>query len=428
MHAVIAVLGAALPAQAYADSPTVTVDFARRVAPVNAIGLMHGALPSAHEDVRAECARRAALIKPGIWRGVQRDWSFSMEDVSASGATPVIQLSALWGLPGHWPSPWPHENPAAWEAWVRRKAEGIGRWVRTGPVWVDIWNEPDSRKYWPVGTDPKLEHWMETWATAERAIRDVLGDRARIVGPSTLGRQSLWTARLVRYCSSHGCRLDGVAWHSLGTARTMRGLGAALRKARRRAKIDPEWRRVLGPAPRFFVTEYNPFSRRHDPGALLAYWSQLEAGGADGAAMSVWTHSGADVDGLLDGLLDTSCRPRATWWAARAYADGNAARVRAEASDPLRPALATASGTNGRPEILIGSYSHPGARVRLRVTGLHRREYTASAAVFWPVRAPWAGHVTPPHWTAAGRLRVRRGVAETVVRVPGGAMVSVLLR
>ena len=320
---------------------------------------------------------------------------------------------------------------------MRNKAEGIGRWVPSGPVWIDIWNEADSRKYWPVDSDPRLEQWMHAFAVAERGIREVLGSRARIAGPSTLGRQSLWTARLISYCAANGCRLDGVAWHSLGSRKTMEGLGAALRRARLRAREDSSWRRVLGPSPKFFVTEYNPFSRRHDPGALLAYWAQLEAGGVDGAAMSVWTHSGAQVDGLLDALLDSACRPRSIWWASFAYASGNAGRVRTVSSDPLRPALATRAGSNGRPEVLVGSYAlplllvgsyaHPGARIRLRLRGLHRRAYSVAVASYWPARAPWAGHESPPRWVRSGWIRPHRGVAETIVRVPGGGMVSLLL-
>ena len=389
---------------------------------------MHGGLPLLSGKLHETASRRAALLKPGIWRGVVRDWSFDMSDVNRSGAAPIIQLGALWGLPGRWPAVWPQDDLSAWNMWVRRKAAGVARWVPRGPVWVDIWNEPDIAAYWPVERDPQLKGWMSAFAVAEHAVRDVIGSRARVIGPSTQGNSNLWTGRLVAYCATHSCRLDAVAWHSLGGPISMSGLGAALRKARARASKDQQWRKVLGPHPKFFVTEYNPYANRFSPGAMLAYWAQIEAGKADAAALSVWTHNGPAADGLLDGLLDSAVRPRSTWWAARAYAVGRASRVIARSSDPLVPAIASSRGAHGSREVLVGAWGPRVQRVSVVMKGISRRAHLkAKVAVFREVKAPWNGTLSAPSATPLKVWRRADGAVVATVVVPAGAAASVIL-
>jgi hypothetical protein len=269
---------------------------------------------------------------------------------------------------------------------------------------------------------------MSAFAVAEHAVRDVIGSRARVIGPSTQGNSNLWTGRLVAYCATHSCRLDAVAWHSLGGPISMSGLGAALRKARARASKDQQWRKVLGPHPKFFVTEYNPYANRFSPGAMLAYWAQIEAGKADAAALSVWTHNGPAADGLLDGLLDSAVRPRSTWWAARAYAVGRASRVIARSSDPLVPAIASSRGAHGSREVLVGAWGPRVQRVSVVMKGISRRAHLkAKVAVFREVKAPWNGTLSAPSATPLKVWRRADGAVVATVVVPAGAAATVIL-
>ena len=350
-----------------------------------------------------------------------------MKDVKTSGATPVIQLSDLWGLPGRWPSVWPDQDLAAWDRWVRIRAAEIAKWVPTGPLWVDVWNEPDSAAYWPVARDPTLEGWMNAFAVAEHALRAVIGPRARIMGPSTVGQSSYWTSTLIDYCSSHGCKIDAIAWHSLSGSNSMSGLGPALLAARARSLSDPHWRLVLGSNSSAFVPEYNPYEQRFSPGAMLAYWAQLEYGHADGAALSVWTRGGSTADGVLDSLLDLHGHPRSTWWASRAYALGRTSRVKASSSSPLTPVLASEKGSLHRREILIGDFSRGPQTVSVSIGGLKGSRQKFKLATYHPVGSPWLGHVSPPNWYSIKSAAIVRGTATVWIQVLRGGMVSLVL-
>lgn len=405
----------------------VKVDFAHPQKAGNALGFMHGALARLAPTLAARYSARAEQLRPGVWRGVPRAWSLDLPSVVGSGARPIIVLSDLWGLPGHWPTISPLDDPSRYEAWVHRQARALGAQMPTGLIWVDVWNEPDTGKFWPVADDPHLHGYMETFLLAERALRSELGSRVRVIGPSTSKNPSLWTGRLIGFCARRGCRIDAVAWHVCGGGKkTMGGLAASLRRARRKAKADRIWHRVLRPGAQFLIAEYTPPAQRRVPGALLAYWAQIEAGGADNAALATWDH-GRPQDGLLDALLDLDGRPRATWWAARAYAIGRVGRVRTSSSSPEWPALATRRGTDGLREILLGSWGSSAGRVRVRVAGLPNGRYLMRVGVMYPVGSSWTGTDVRPIQHRAGAVRVVHGQVTLSIRVPKGAVLSVQL-
>ncbi|MCX6387391.1 MAG: hypothetical protein NTX07_01515, partial [Solirubrobacterales bacterium] len=357
-----------------AVNPAVAVDFARSSHVGNALGFMHGGESESLllSDVARRFRARAQQLQPGIWRGVPQQWSLNLSGVTASGAQPIVQLGDMWGLPGHWPKTWPYEDLSAYSAWVKAKAAQLARQFPTGAIWVDVWNEPDTAKFWPTWKDPKLAGYMRTFLEAEHVLRNELGSRVKLIGPSTSGHATLWTGRLLSYCAAHGCRVDAVAWHVChGGPKMMSGLGSALKRARAKASEDPVWRRALSSRPKFIVTEYTPIGQRSKPGALMAYWSQLESGGAGGAAFATW-RTGASQDGLLDSLLDIDGRPRTTWWAAKAYSSGRQSRVSASTSSPLWPVLASKTDASGAKQVMLGSWGPEFGHVRLSLSGLPR--------------------------------------------------------
>jgi hypothetical protein len=402
----------------------IKVDFKKRVHVGNAVGFMHGGLERLSSAVRARAELRAAQLSPGIWRGVPQSWSMNPGTVMRVGAEPVIQLGDLWGLPGHWPQVWPDQDLTAYSNWVEAKASMIKQWFPTGTVSVDVWNEPDTVRFWPIGRDPNLIGYFAAFRTAEQALRKVLGTRVRIIGPSTASRASAWTSRLVNYCAANGCKLDGIAWHAnfQGTG-LMGGLDSSMQWIRRKAGSDPKWRRVVRQPVQFLVTEYVSAGKRTDPGSLLAYWSQIEKGGGGRAAFSVWKE-GDESDGVLDSLLDAEGHPRSGWWAARAYTVGRAARVLTASSSSLWPALASRKGLSGRREVLLGAWGSRGAWVQVRLSGLPRGTLRLGLATFARPVSPWKGIPLGPTWRRARPIRSTAGTSIRRVWVPGDSVVA----
>jgi len=401
----------------------INVDFKKRVKVGNAVGFMHGGLDRLSSAVRARAEIRAAQLSPGIWRGVPQTWSMNPDTVARVGAEPVIQLGDLWGLPGHWPKVWPDQDLAAYSEWVETKALMIKQWFPTGTVSVDVWNEPDTARFWPVSRDPNLMGYFAAFRTAEHALRKVLGSRVRIIGPSTASRASAWTGRLVNYCAANGCKLDAIAWHANfnGTG-LMDGLDSSMQRIRRKAGTDRTWKRVVRQPVRFLVTEYVSAGKRTDPGSLLAYWSQIERGGGGQAAFSVW-REGDESDGVLDSLLDSDGQPRSGWWAARAYTIGRRSRVSTSSSSALWPALAARRGLSGKREVLLGSWGSRGAWVQVRLSGLPKGNLGLRLAAIKAPLSPWKGSAQGPSWRIARPIRSRGGIYLRRVWVPGDSVV-----
>ena len=420
-------LSLALPGAASAADPWVSVDFSRPQYVSNAMGFTHGGVLRLSPPLQQKFRARASLLRPGIWRGVPQLWSLDPHTVRAARAQPVIQLGDIWGLPGNWPPVWPYQNLISYSTWVTQRAKNIKAWFPTGTVWVDVWNEPDTPRFWPTAKDPNLTGYMHAFLTAEQALRRELGTRVRVIGPSTASRASAWTGRLVSFCAAHGCRLDGIAWHVNGGGPTaMAGLGHAMGRIRRMVSTDPHWRHVVRTPTTFLVTEYLPAGKRHSPGAVMSYWAQMEHGTSSRGALAVWT-SGDARDGILDSLLDDAGRPRSTWWASRFYAIGRTERVRSVSSNALSPGLATHRGSLGGWEVLLGSWGAPGRWVELRLHRLPSRPLRLRIAVMREVRSPWKGSEKHPYWRDARPIRAVHWAAVRRVYVPAGSVVAVAI-
>ncbi len=88
---------------------------------------------------------------------------------------------------------------------VRARYDGRGRFY-----W-DIWNETYFEIFW----DGTREQFFETFAIAERILREELGADARIIGPSTSTWRLDWIQGRADFCLQRGCRFDAVSWHDL---------------------------------------------------------------------------------------------------------------------------------------------------------------------------------------------------------------------
>jgi xylan 1,4-beta-xylosidase len=396
---------------AASTSVLVSVDWARPMRARSAVGLLHGM------DERDPPDRLIRRLAPRTWRA-DLD-SAPYDRASAFGARYIFVLSDRWGYPGaNWYGrrpPW--EDFAAWTDFVRAQARANrGRRL----VW-DIWNEPDQPYFWN-GTQAQFH---QTYRIAYEAIRQELGQRATIAGPSVSAFRWSWLVGLLDYCREADCEVNALSWHELAGGRpALRSIPNHLRRARRALARNPAYV-VLG-LRELHVNEAVGLGDALYPGEQLAYLAFLERGGADAAARACWPDpSGTDncLGHTLDGLLDSpSLRPRGAWWATAWYARGVASRVAASSTSPAVIALAAArSSTSGHAEILIGSFDpdanapvavHVGLR-GLRSLPFLRRADRAAVASF---RIASAGEEpVSPHALPARSLSLRHGAASLTI-------------
>jgi hypothetical protein len=322
------------PASAPAAAPQAglaaqaSVDFGRPEAAHSLVGFLHGL------DDRQPDDRLVVPLHPTLWRGSLASAPYSR--AIGFGARYMFVVSDLWGYPGAgWygrRAPW--EDWDAWSAFVR----DLARRNRDRDMVWDVWNEPDVPYFW-TGTQAQ---YHELYRRAFVAIRQELGARATIAGPSVGAFRWDWLVGLLEYCRSADCSVDALSWHELPGGRGVAAIAEHLRRARTGLLANPAYL-PLG-VRELYIGEYVGEGDALWPGEVLGYLAQLERGGASEAAHACWHDpSGADTctEQTLDGLLDgATMRPRAPWWALRWYARGTRSRVRSRSADPALAVLA----------------------------------------------------------------------------------------
>ncbi len=428
--AVALAMAGAAPAGAAVAPPALTaltsVDFARPVATHSLVGFLHGL------DDLQPADRLVVPLHPTLWRGSIDSAPFVR--AVGFGARYMLVVSDLWGYPGAgWygrQAPW--EDWDAWSAFVRDLARRYGD---HDMVW-DIWNEPDVPYFW-TGTEAQ---YHELYRRAYVAIRQELGARATIAGPSVSAFRWDWLVGLLDYCRGADCAVDALSWHELPGGRGVAAIADHLRRARAGLLGNPAY--VPLGVRGLYIGEYVGEGDALWPGEVLGYLAQLESGGASEAAHACWHDpSGADTctQHTLDGLLDgATMRPRAPWWAMRWYARGTDSRVRSRSTDPALAVMAARrpGGSDWRhAEILLGYLdTHdrplpPRTDVLLAVRGLSQLKFMRGATVphltAYRVRSSGQAPVTPVAVRAPVVVRARRG--ELVLRVRGLRLHDALL-
>lgn len=315
--------------------------------PLATAGSMNGFLHSLSEDDPADELVRP--LAPRLWRS---DLTRAPIDRARSfGARYQLVLSDLWGYPANdWNGrgpPW--ADLASWEAFVRRAA----RDHTDDRLSWDIWNEPDGPTFWSGGR----ERFFETYAVANRVLREELGKEVEIVGPSV----SRWSPKFIDaflgHCLAESCQISALSWHENPRPQDrISDTSEHLIEARERVLANPRYA-PLG-IEEIHVNEYTGRADRYLPGEAVAYLAELQEGGADLAAISCWSEADCSPAGLSGLLSPASGSPRAVWWVHRWYAQDAGARVRSTSSDPHVAVLASAGGA-GRVAVLLG---HEGQR------------------------------------------------------------------
>jgi len=364
-------------------------------------------------------------LDPAFWRG--RPATAPLKPALGSGVRYVHGIADEWGYPGaagDWPvhgAPW--EHPVEFEAFVRElaRAPTVG-----GQSW-EVWNEPDVRARWN-GT---REQFFETYAVAERALREELGPGAQLVGPNISHYDRAWLAAFLSFCRARGCRVDALAWHERpGRRRAIASIADHLRDARRRFVAGGDGQAVGVRA--LFIGEVGSGIDQLGPGEWLSYLAALERGRAAGAARAC----GAEPDGTtncynasLDGLLTPrTLQPRATWWATRMYADGLPGRVLATSDSKRISVLGSAWGSAaGGPQVLLGHARAPGRaarrlRVRVELRHLERAPGGCRACRLWirgrRLAATGAAALEAPQALRPRRVRAHAGRVSLTLAIP----------
>jgi xylan 1,4-beta-xylosidase len=323
-------------------TPVASVDFAHRVTVRSLVGFLHGLGDAQPSD------RLVVPLHPTLWRGSL--FSASYDRASALGARYMLVVSDLWGYPGAgWygrRAPW--EDWDAWSAFVRRLAVDN----RSRDLIWDVWNEPDWPYFW-TGSEAQ---YHELYRRAYVAIRQELGPRATIAGPSVSAFRWDWLTRLLEFCRFADCGVDALSWHELPGGRALASIGDHVRRARSGLLHNPAY--VQLGLRELDVSEYVGQADALYGAEALGYVSQLEHAGVTRAAHACWQDpSGTDTcqEPTLDGLLDrTTLRPRAAWWALRWYARGAASRVRSRSADPALAVMAARATDPRHAEIVLG--------------------------------------------------------------------------
>jgi xylan 1,4-beta-xylosidase len=421
----LAVLAGLLTIAPAANAATLSADFRAGETPKLRLGFLHNLSTSAPSD------EMLVPLKPTAWRS--NEATAPADRVRSLGASHTIVLSDHWSYPsrGWRPSGPPWTQLDGFAVWVRQFAQ---RFKDRGLIYWDIWNEPDFEIFW----DGTREQFYETFAVAERVLREELGSNARIVGPSTTMWRLNWIQGLADFCLERGCRFDAVSWHDLPD--DMRSLPRLSERVETtRALLSQPRYRALG-VREFHVNEIMGHGIQFMPGAAVGYFSELEAARADVAIKSCWPDSRGRVNcegQTLDGLLDWDTgRPRSLWYTWRAYADGRSSRVRSSSRDGRIEVLASrGSRRPGEAQLLLGNIGTAQRDTSIRLCGL--RELTlgrkpASRARLLVERHPNLEETvfSPALDTRVSRLRVMEGgrcaVGRLAVPDVGGALVAYL--
>jgi len=307
---------------------------------------------------------------------------------AALGARVQLVLSDGYG---YGTRPWPWQDPAGWQDYVRATA----RAAQGAPLIWDIWNEPDLDHFWP-GDEAQA---FEAFRQAHDILRAELGPAVQIAGPSLMTFDAPALERFLTFCAKTGLRVDVLSWHELNV-RTLPGLAGRLRAAARLA-ARPDFAAVG--VRDVQIGEYLGPLTQNRPGEVVAYLAAMEEGGANAAARACWPEEGGENCAALDGLVTPDGRPRPVWWVYKAYAEAVEGRVDARADHPGLAVLAGRRGDSVQALIgHVGGLDDTRAPIGLRLTlapsgpGCLRVEHSILGAGSAPLDPPpLATHTQP---------------------------------
>jgi hypothetical protein len=262
------------------------------------LGILHGINQDQPDD---------ALIDPvgfDYWRSGRTDAGF-VDRLHTRRALYQFVLADSWGF-GKGMRP-PHKLKHEWAAHVRH-------WVRTlkDKVWIwEIWNEPNLRHFWRF----TREDYFKTWKIAHDVIREELGNKALIAGPSFVKFDKDYLHAFLDFALKEKLQIDVLSWHSIRTR--ISAIPENVAYVRTKILNNPRYQ-ALG-IQRIQIDEFGGLWAQYSPGTTLTYLWQLENADVDAAARACWPNLAetlyyCDSDSLSGLLSDDLSAKRAPWW------------------------------------------------------------------------------------------------------------------
>jgi hypothetical protein len=218
-------------------------------------------------------------------------------------------------FPNRTPESWPFDDYGAFEKWLHL----LVRANRRLPLTWEVWNEWDTGLPWWGGSEAQL---FDTYAIAERLVRQEVGPNADVAGPSFARFDTLRFRRFADYCVRAGCQVNSWTWHELAPGQAS-AIAEHLRWVRDAFISAPAYAALR--VRRIDVNEVIAQAERYSPAALVTTLRALHEGGGDAFARSCWrelrTLEYECLNPSFDGIVDSRAQsPRTVWWVHAAYA------------------------------------------------------------------------------------------------------------
>jgi len=313
-----------------------TVNFGESVEVISQSGVLEG--------VSADDAKYEPIVSSTEWARNFSSYTSRVQKMLDLGYSVIVRLDDFQRRNN---GMMPYEDWAAWENYVRERAQEWGTQVVYG-----VWNEPDLDIFWS-GTEAE---YHEAYRRAHDVLKDELGADARLSGPSVHRWNPDYIERFLDFCLANDLTVDVLQWHALNQSDDDIPSVQTHLETARADWVDASSYSAVG-IEKIVLGETVGQDRTYNPGSTLGYFYYAEKGGSDGAASSCWNNDceNGSISGLLDG---PNGERRAVWWTFNAYADGVGARVDSSTQDERIVALGSRGtpDTNGNPQVVVGYF------------------------------------------------------------------------
>ncbi len=330
------------------DTIAISVDFSRGIDGVKSVS---GFLLSFSDKNHSDDTIRS--VQPKLWRTIFPDLCGRIINFSAQAQ---FVLSDLWEVPKqkNWIAP--YDNYQAWDQYVTKTAKILSA-DDPAKISIDFWNEPNTEQSWK-GTHAEL---FETYCRTYRILREQLGPKVKIGGPSTSGFKYDFIKEFLEYCRVNNCEVNFISWHEWDEWDSITPLAERVKKIRNDFQYNPLYAKQN--ITEIYINEYSTQREQHSPANLFRYLYYLEKSGVDGACKACWDEKNGVSNcwnNSMNGLLSPADgKPTGTWWMYKYYSEGVNRRVQSNSNDPNAAVLANSSKDNLTHGNILFSYVVP---------------------------------------------------------------------
>lgn len=247
----------------------------------------------------------------------------SNDALPAASTKKIITIGSFYGYPsGHKKWQNPKDN-------LKKLSDVVANVYRRygNSVIYDVWNEPDISNFW----GGSREDFFYIFKIIHDKIRSMPGgSEATISGPSTSKFDMEYFSAFFSFCINNNIKLDVISWHEMKRGNAIFSVSDHIRWV----KNNYISKGKMG-AKKIYINEMIGKGDQYSPIVALAYFKELEEGGADGACKACWRNSKGILDcnnQSLDGLLDENSNPRSIWWLYKYYAQSTKNRLNSNSS------------------------------------------------------------------------------------------------